>query len=168
MHQGVPGDKTDPRPHRPILVRNLPDGLVAVAAAADLRVGVDLVTLPGAGAFAGAGWAAALHRRLQAAAPDVSVRLWIDVGDDLGHALAALRSGLRYLIFTGRPPASDTLAALAGAHGATVLSERPEAVLIRRRGRLPAYRHYLTGGAAESTATPLPDRGVVAKNPSNV
>ena len=168
MHQGVPGDKTDPRPHRPILVRNLPDGLVAVAAAADLGVGVDLVTLPGAGAFAGAGWAAALQRRLQAAAPDVTVRLWIDVGDDLGHALAALRAGLRHLIFTGQPPASDTVAGLAGAHGATVLPARPEAVLIRRRGRLAAYREYLAGGAPESPAPPFPGRGVVAKNPSNV
>ena len=169
MHQGVPGDKADPVPRRPILVRDLPDGLVAVAAAGDLGIAVDLLTLPGAGAFGGAGWAAALQNRLQAAAPDVTVRLWVDVADDLGHGLAALRSGLRYLIFTGGAPAAGTLAALAQVQGATVLWSRPDAVLIRRRDRRAAYRAYLAGDAAESpTRGPLAGRGVVAKDPSNV
>ena len=173
MHQGVPGDKADPQPQRPIqrpiLVRDLSDGLAAVAAAAELGIAVDLLTLPGAGSFGGAGWAAALHGRLQAAAPGITVRLWVDVAEDLGHGLAALRSGLGHLVFTGGSPAADTLAALAGAHGATVLWSRPDAVLIRRRDRRAAYRHYLMGGGVESpTSTSFPGRGVVAKDPSNV
>lgn len=154
-----------PVPCRSILVRDLSDGLVAVAAAADLDVAVDLLTLPAAGSFGGAGWAAALLDQLRQAAPSVTVRLWVDVGADLGHALAALRSGLRYLVFTGGPPASDTLQALAQAHGATVLLSRPEAVLILRRGRQAAYRRYLAG---DPPASPVSGRGVVAKNPSSV
>ena len=136
---------TDVTPTRAILVRDLSDGRDAVLAAADLGVDIDLVTLPGAGSFYGAGWAAALRGRLFDLDPAITVRLWVDVGEDLGHALAILRSGLRHLVFTGGPPAADTLAALADSHGATVLWSRPPAILIRRRDRQAAYRRYLAG-----------------------
>lgn len=168
MHQGARGDKADPRPSRPVPVRDLADALAAVSAAAELGVTVDLLTLPGAGSFGGAGWAAALDRRLRAGTTDGVFRLWVDVADDLGHALAALRSGLRHLVFTGGPPAADTLAALADAHGATVLWSRPDAIEIHGRDRRAAYRHHLAVGGPESAQPPSAGRGVVANDPSNV
>ena len=136
------------------LVHDLP-GAVAALTAADGR-GVVLVSAPGAAAQMGAPWFLALVRQAATVAPR-SVPYWavLDCGDAPGHALAALRAGLRLLILAPTCPAYRAVATAAQEVGATLWPSRPARLLDLRRLdlRKPAGQVRLAAWfAAETTS----------------
>jgi len=101
-----------------VIIHGWADARTALAAA---RGPLTLVSAPGAGGYAGAAWFAALAAQGEAAFPDVAQRWVLDCGDAPGHVLAALRAGVRSVVFTGAPEARERLAAAAAACGAALL-----------------------------------------------
>ena len=102
-----------------------------------------LLSGPGAGCYAGAGW----WRALVAAADASSQPDALDCGDQPGRALEALATGCRIVIL--HPcPAFASVAARAGE--ATVVSERPAALDLRFPGAERRLGAWLSGdkGAA--------------------
>ena len=85
------------------------------------------LSAPGASAFAGAGWFAALAEEGAAEYPEVALTAILDCRDRSGDVLAALKIGLSHVIFTGSTSAAKRLAEVAAQTGASVLTTRPEA-----------------------------------------
>ncbi len=110
---------------RAVTVHGLGQARAALAAARAASVGVDLLSAPGAGGYAGAGWWLALTRRARsenAAVPGTDV---LDCDDAAGFAVEALRAGCAAVVFTGPAAQAERLAAIAHALGARLLRERP-------------------------------------------
>ena len=84
----------------------------AVKAAAALDRPVLLISAEHASASAGPAWFAQLVDTAKAPFPDCDVIAMLDCGDSPGHALAALREGLRAIRFNG--PTFDKIADIAG------------------------------------------------------
>jgi len=108
-----------------IVVHGLAHALAALAAAREAGVAVRLASAPGAAAFAGAGWFAALLRAAADAVPGAAFEAVLDCGDAPGHALAALRAGITRIALVGRPRAVRAVAAIA---------VQQDAAIDRRRG----------------------------------
>lgn len=85
------------------------------------------LSAPGASGFAGAGWFSALAEEGAAEYPEVGLTTILDCRDRGGDVLAALKIGLRYVIFTGSTSAAQRLADVAAQTGASVLTSRPAA-----------------------------------------
>ena len=83
---------------------------------------------PGASAYAGAGWFAALAAAGAAEFPNVGLTAMLDCGDRAGDALVALGLGLQNLIFTGNAEAAARLSRIAAEQGAVIHDRRPEAL----------------------------------------
>ena len=102
---------------------------------------VVLVSGPGAALYAGCGWWAAL----MAAARAEFAGQWtdlLDCADAPGHAMAALRMGLKGLILAGDCPAFAAVEAAAATLGAIVMPHRPPCLDLAARGaerRLAAW-----------------------------
>jgi hypothetical protein len=96
----------------------------AEAALALERPGLEivLVSAPGAARYAGVGF-------LRALGDLVGREMVVDCGDDAGLVLAGLRTGLRRLVFTGRPDVLVKLKDIAGQLGGEVAAARPEPCL---------------------------------------
>ncbi|MGP1395641.1 MAG: hypothetical protein ACTS3R_09025 [Inquilinaceae bacterium] len=101
-----------------IRVLNLADALVAAAQARALSRPLTLISAPGAGAYAGAGWFAALTAALRADFPDVAVTAILDCGALPGPVLAALRVGIGDILHTGDDGTAAALESMATATGA--------------------------------------------------
>jgi hypothetical protein len=86
-----------------------------------------LLSAPGAGGHAGAAWFAALAAQGEAAFPAVAQRWVLDCADAPGHVLAALRAGVRAVVFSGAPELRERLASVAAACGAELLATAPDA-----------------------------------------
>jgi hypothetical protein len=99
------------------------DGLAAGQLVLDVAAGrsVILTSAPGIAGLAGAGWWAAVTEALRRESQAPFLML-LDVADQTGQVLAALRAGVKDIAF--RPPAdmphdgTTRLVGLAGAHGA--------------------------------------------------
>lgn len=98
------------------------------ALAAGAATGQPIVALsgPGASAYAGPGWFAALAAAGTAAFPNVELTTILDCGDRAGDAVAALNLGLKHLIFTGHPEAAARLSRIGAGLGAVILDHRPD------------------------------------------
>jgi hypothetical protein len=110
------------------VVHGLPHLAAALAAGAESGRPIVAISAPGASAYAGPAWFAALAAEGGAAYPDVALTAILDCGDRAGDALAALKAGLTRLIFTGNPVAGEKLAAIARGYGAEIMFNRPDAV----------------------------------------
>jgi hypothetical protein len=97
-----------------ITIHDLPQARAALAACPDAH----LVTAPGAAAFWGAGYTAALESEL-------GHTLIVDCGDDPAVAMAALRAGSRDLLFTGHADIAAKLASMAEQQGGRVRTALP-------------------------------------------
>jgi hypothetical protein len=117
----------------------------AALAAAGPR-GVLLLSAPGAGGFAGAGWFLALVAEARRRHPAVACAAALDCADAPGSALAALRAGVRVIVLEGGCPAFGAVAAAAAELGAAVLPARPPAFDLGRAE--PARRDTQAGLAA--------------------
>jgi hypothetical protein len=61
--------------------------------------------------------------------PEVGFQALLDCGDDVGAALAAIRSEVEGLVFTGRPNVARRLADIAGQHGVRFVTDPPPVTL---------------------------------------
>jgi hypothetical protein len=100
----------------------------ALAAARAAARPVIVISAPAAGAYAGANWFAVLIAHAAAEFPDVEMTAILDCGDRGGDVLAALKAGLRHIVFTGHPDAAARLIAIATVDGARILDRRPPAL----------------------------------------
>ncbi len=108
-----------------IVVHNLEQARAVLTAASMIRRDVQLRSSPDAAAYAGVGY---LHGLSEA----LGHELVIDCHDDAGLVMAALRTGCRKLVFSGRVDLHKRLAEMADQQGAEVRleTEHPEHCLV--------------------------------------
>jgi hypothetical protein len=116
------------REPRAVTVHGPEDALAAAAAAAELGRPVRLLSAPGAAAYAGAGWFAALVRLARERHPDALIAATLDCGDRPELVQGALRTGLDDLIYTGSAAIAARLADIAGQRGARLRRRRPRSL----------------------------------------
>jgi len=116
-------------PRRLIVVaHDIGQGRAACRAAGALGAAVEIRSPPGAAGVIGPAWFGALIGELETEFPDVAVTGVLDCGKAAGHALAALRHGIRHIRYTGRGAARTRLASIAGQLGATLAGPAPAAL----------------------------------------
>jgi hypothetical protein len=106
-----------------VTVHSLRQAEAAAKAAAAVGRPIRLLSAAGAAATVGPAWFDALLRFALLAAPGAAVDGVFDCGDLPGHALAALRHGLKTIRYDG--PGYEAIADIAAQGGAAVLRERP-------------------------------------------
>jgi acyl-CoA reductase-like NAD-dependent aldehyde dehydrogenase len=117
-------------PHGPvIIVHSLAQAVAALKAAARAGRAVVLASPPGAGSYVGPGWFGAMVDAAREAVPEASFSALLDCGDDVGAALAAIRSQVEGVVFTGRADVARRLADIARQHNVQFVTERPAAAL---------------------------------------
>ena len=84
-----------------------------------------LVSAPDAGGYVGPGWFKALVAAARRAVPEIRCSTFLDCGDNVGAALAAIRAEVEGVIFTGRPDVAHRLADIARQHGVRFETKRP-------------------------------------------
>ena len=113
-----------PRPQGPaFVVHDLKQALAVLRAAAELDRPVVLVSPPAAAAIEGALWFRELIAMAAAEMPAADFEAVIDCGDHPGYVLESLSLGLKWVRFHGGGDDAARLAALAQAHGATLIGE---------------------------------------------
>ena len=112
-----------------IVVHSLAQAIAALSAAAQADQAVVLASPPGAGSYVGPGWFGAAIDTARKAVPNAQFSALLDCGDDIGAALAAIRSEIDGVVFTGRPDVAQRLADMACQHGVRLLKEPPPAAL---------------------------------------
>jgi hypothetical protein len=112
-----------------IVVHSLAHAVAALEAAAAADRDIVLLSAPGAGIYAGAGWWKALVEAACKAEPAAKCDAIFDCGDDAGAAQAALRVQIATVIFTGRADVAERLAAIAQQAGISLLTTRPQPLL---------------------------------------
>ncbi|MDP7392532.1 MAG: hypothetical protein QGH07_11920 [Alphaproteobacteria bacterium] len=85
-----------------------------------------LLSAAGAAAYMGPAWFLALIRQTQERFPEADIQGALDCEAYAGYALAALRQGVKTIIYNG--PAFDAIADIASQIGAFVLQARPESL----------------------------------------
>jgi delta 1-pyrroline-5-carboxylate dehydrogenase len=112
-----------------IVVHSLVQAIAALTAASRAGRSVLLTSAPGAGSYVGPGWFGALVAAAREAVPDAHFSILLDCGDDVGAALAAIRSEIEGVVFTGRADVARRLADIALQHGVQFVSDRPAPAL---------------------------------------
>ena len=108
-----------------IIVHSLGHALAALTAAAKAGCPVVLASAPGAGSYVGPGWFGALVAAAREAVPEARFSALLDCGDDVGAALAAIRSDIEGVLFTGRADVACRLADIASQHRVRLVTDRP-------------------------------------------
>jgi hypothetical protein len=117
------------RTSRPIIViHNIAHARAAAAAAAAAGRPVLIRSADGAAGYAGALWFQEVIKLAQAAHPDADIAASLDCGDAPGHALGALRQGIKLVRLRARPGIVAKVAAIARQLGAAI-DEAPGPVL---------------------------------------
>jgi len=109
-----------------IVIHGLAHAEAALAAAAELRVAVTLISAEGAAGYAGPASFRMVVEQALAAHPEAQVSAVLDCGDMPGYAMAALRDGARVIRFSG--DTAEKIADIAAQYGAQMIAERPEAL----------------------------------------
>jgi hypothetical protein len=112
-----------------IVVHSLDQAVAALRAAAAASRAVVLSSAPDAGGYVGPGWFGALVSAAREAVPEARCAAFLDCGDSVGAALAAIRAEVEGIVFTGRPDVARCLADIARQHGVLFATERPVHVL---------------------------------------
>jgi len=113
------------------VIHSLSQAKAAVAAAAERNLAVTLLSAPGAAAYAGAGWFAALIRRARESRPSVDVAGILDCGPRADLVQAAFREKLTQVVFTGDARQVRPLRDIARQWQAEILRRRPKACDLR-------------------------------------
>ena len=100
----------------------------ALAAAAEAKREVHLLTPPGGAHYAGAPYYAELFRQAAADAPTARFRATLDCGDDAALALTAIAAGWRSLVLSRGGKAYAKVEDVADRAGAQVTRRAPAAV----------------------------------------
>jgi hypothetical protein len=116
---------------RAIRVHGLEDALRAGSIAHELGVAITLFSGPDAVASMGPAWFRNIVRRLEHTYPDLDVEAVLDCGDAAGYALAALRSGVKIIRYSGNTSAAKKIKDIAGTYGARLVG-RPSRILDAR------------------------------------
>ena len=121
---------TKGRVPRPVIViYSLDHAIAALTAAARAGRSVALASAPDAGGYVGPGWFSALVTAAREAIPEARFSAFLDCGDNVGAALAAIRAEVEGVILTGRADVAHRLADLAQQHGVQFETSRPKGVL---------------------------------------
>ncbi len=113
------------------VVHSLSQAKAAVATAAARNFAVALMSAPGAAAFAGAGWFAALIRAARESHPDTEIAGILDCGPRADLVQAAFREKLKQVVFTGDARQVRPLRDIARQWQAEILRRRPAACDLR-------------------------------------
>jgi acyl-CoA reductase-like NAD-dependent aldehyde dehydrogenase len=127
----ISADSTESGPEREpvIIVHSLAQAIAALRAALKADRPVVLTGAPGAGSYVGPGWFGALVSAAREAVPDARFSTLLDCGQDVGAVLAAVRSEIEGVVFTGRADVARRLADIAHQHGVRFVTDRPAALL---------------------------------------
>ena len=88
-----------------------------------------LATPPGGGSYVGPGWFREVVAAARETVPAARFSALLDCGDNVGTALAAIRSEVDGVVFTGRADVAIRLAEIARQHGVNFVTERPGAAV---------------------------------------
>ncbi|MFQ5955791.1 MAG: hypothetical protein ACE5JZ_12070 [Kiloniellales bacterium] len=131
---------------RRVVVHSLDHARAALRAAEAHGVAVTLLSGPGAAGYAGPAWFRELIAAATAEHPQARVKAVLDCGDAAGHAMAALRAGLKAIRFQGDPAVADRIAELAQGYGAVVEPSRGAALDLAETVDPEAACHAWLGG----------------------
>ena len=112
-----------------IIIHSLGQAIAALTAAARAGHPIVLASAPDAGGSVGPGWFGALVAAAREAVPEARFRTLLDCGDNVGAALAAIRSEIEGIVFIGQADVARRLADIARQHGVLFGEERPAAAL---------------------------------------
>ena len=124
-HISARSTKSGPPPEPVFVVHSLAHAIAALRAATRAGRAVALASAPGAGSYVGPGWFRELVAAAREAVPEGSCSSLLDCGDDAGATLAALRSEVEGVVFTGRADVARRLGDIAAQHGVRFVTERP-------------------------------------------
>ena len=109
---------------------------------------ITLCSAPDAAASLGPAWFRDIILVLEQTYPEVDMEAVLDCGDAAGHALAALRAGVRIIRFSGPARTATKIEDIAGTYGARLVRRSPR--ILDPRGEpdeAAALRAWLKGGA---------------------
>ncbi|HVH74155.1 MAG TPA: hypothetical protein VM755_04500 [Stellaceae bacterium] len=112
-----------------IVVHSLAHAAAALKAAAAAGRPIVIASAEGAGIYAGPGWFGALVAAAREAEPQAQCSALLDCGDEAGAALAAIRSGIERVLFTGEEELARRLSEIARQHGVELVRRRPKPAL---------------------------------------
>jgi hypothetical protein len=137
-------------PEAPVVVRvhGWKHVAAALTAAREASRPVTLVAPPNGTYSGGVGFWAAIEKRRQELFPEVDAELIVDCDGAPGHVMAALRVGLKCLVFEGNAAARARLLDIVDRHGARLV-DRPRATLdlIHEKDPMRACRILFAVGA---------------------
>jgi hypothetical protein len=108
-----------------IIIHSLFQATAVLTASARAGRPVVLVSAPDAGGYVGPGWFKALVAAAREVVPGARCSTFLDCGENVGAALAAIRSEVEGVIFRGHPDAARRLADIARQHGVRFETKRP-------------------------------------------
>ena len=108
-----------------IVIYSLAHAIAALKAAVQAGRPVVLASAPGAGSYVGPGWFRELIAAAREAVPEASCSSVLDCGDNRGATLAALRSEVEGVVFTGRADVARRLADIASQYRVRFVTKRP-------------------------------------------
>src|ERR1700730_13551643 len=112
-----------------VIVHSLGNAVSTLTVAARVGCTVVLLSAPGAGSYGGPGGFGAVIAPARGGVPEPGFFALLDCGDDVGAALAAIRSEIEGVVFTGRADAATRLADISSQHRVRLIIDRPAATL---------------------------------------
>ncbi len=105
----------------PIVCHCLEHAVAALSAAQTLGCPVTLLSAAGAAGTSGPGWFREVIAQARESCPQVPVRAILRCGDHAGHALAALRAGVKEIALDAPPGVRRRVASMARRQGARLV-----------------------------------------------
>src|SRR6516165_3889488 len=112
-----------------IIIHSLGQAAAALKAAARAGRAVVITSAPGAGSYVGPGWFREVVMAARETVSGARFSALLDCADDVGAALAAIRSEVEGVVFTGRADVARRLADIARQHGVQFVTDRPAVAL---------------------------------------
>ena len=109
-----------------ITIYGLPQANATASLAVELSLPIILLSAPAAVSFAGPAWYLSVVMQTQEAYPNADIEAILDCGSFGGHALAALRQGIKTIIYNGT--ANAAIDNIATQFDACVLRHRPDSL----------------------------------------
>jgi fructose/tagatose bisphosphate aldolase len=113
---------------KPVVVHDLEQARIALAAARAVGKPITLLSAPAAASAVGPAWFATLVRTVRAEFPEIDVEAILDCDRAAGRAMAALQTGFNGIVFTGSETVLLKLADLGEDLRCTLYDARPKAL----------------------------------------